>query len=64
MIMHIWQRGRIRIMIRTELEKIFRDINKNIEYGSQISCKEGDDKNDEKKEGDEKTKMRNKNEVT
>ena len=37
--------------IRTELEKRFKNITKNMEYGSHIGCKEGDGKSDEKKEG-------------
>ena len=43
--------------VRTELEKMFKDIAKNMEYGSHIGYKEGDRKPDEKKErGGEKIK--------
>ena len=49
--------------IRTELEKRFKDIDRKIEYGSHIGCKEGDGKHDVKKDGDEKTKKRKNNEV-
>ena len=49
--------------IITELEKRFKDIAKNTNYGSHISCNEGDSKPDEKKEGDEKTKKRKKDDV-
>ena len=51
------------IKIRKDLEKRFKDIAKNVEYGSQIGCKEGDGKPDEKKEGGEKIKKRKKTDV-
>ena len=49
--------------IITELEKRLKDIAKKIEYEWKIGCKEGDGKNDKKKEEGEKTKTRKKTEV-
>ena len=37
--------------IRTQLEKSFNDISKNMEYGSHIGCNEGVGKLDKKKKG-------------
>ena len=42
--------------IRPELEKNLKDIAKNVEYRSHIGCKEGEGKNEENKDGDEKIK--------